>query len=77
MSISGTPSDYPPSTMVLSSDTEDIGAKQQYHTNVNQEGKRAEFYRILHWKNALAVRGSPRPFPEKETGTGARTQAPF
>lgn len=63
--------------MVLSSDTEDIGARKLYHIDVNQEGGRTESYSILHWKNTLAVRDSTRSFPEKETGTGARTQAPF
>lgn len=29
------------------------------------------------WKSTLVVRSSLRPFPGKEAGTGARTQAPF
>lgn len=52
--------------------------KVAVHTAVNQKGKRVQsYFNFSHLKSALTVRGSPRPFPGKEAGKGARTQAPF
>lgn len=76
-STAGAPSGCFPSTAVLSSDTAAIAGRQQYHTDVNQEGKGCNLTGFHIWKSALAVRGNPRPFPGKEAGTGAGIQAPF
>lgn len=51
--------------------------KVAVHTTVNQKGKEGAIFNFSHLKRALTVRDSPRPFPGKEAGTGARTQAPF
>lgn len=69
----------PYSTAVLLSDGTDAGwNSRRKYTDVNQEGRGVRLTsRTSHWNCALAVRGSPRPVPGKEAGTGARIQAPF
>lgn len=66
-----------PCLPVLSSDTADLGWGSIIIPILIRRGRGCSTIGFHMWKSALAVRGSPRPFPGKEAGTGASTQAPF